>query len=80
MDIRFMRCASVGEIVRAPRPCICVPWPGIADARLAEPGVLFCPALGDLGNMGVFLLASGVKVLVLLLVLEPKLGTILGGG
>lgn len=50
MDIRFILCASVGEIVLAPNPLACVPWvPGITDIRLAELGVEPLP-FGDLGN------------------------------
>jgi hypothetical protein len=70
IDMRFIRWASVGEMVLAPKPVAWFPCPGMTEALLEEPGVP--PVLllrGDLGKRTDFLLPSGVSWLLLLLLL-----------
>ena len=80
IDIRFILCVSVGEIVLAPRPVTWVPWvPGMTDILFAEFGVEPFPPFGDLGNMLDARFESGASVLLLLLV-AVKLADNRGGG
>lgn len=54
IDIRFNRRASVGLIVRAPRPVACA-LPGITDNRLLDEGVWFLCVLGLAGDRAVLI-------------------------